>query len=595
MRQWHSKAAAVFCSLLLTCGIPYGSSIIVNNNETRDSLSTKATEVDEFSWEKLSPSKELKWTDCYTGRQCARLIVPLNHSEPGGAEAAIAIIRKPAAVPITSESYRGPILFNPGGPGGSGVDLVRNGGDLLSAIVGPTFDVVRFDPRGISRSTPRVSFFKTDIERSLFDVGSGLPFANNSVEGIARSWARARVLGQLAAEADDGYLRHINTDQTAHDMLRIVEAHGRDKIQFWGFSYGSILGATFAAMFPNKVERLIFDGIVDPDNYYKGIWGNDLVDADKVMDSFFTGCHEAGPEECDFWAPSADDIRKNLTSIYDTLRSRPIPVNTGKGYGLVDYALVRGLVFRSLYSPFASFRPLATALAALAAGDASLTFDAAFVPPTKCSCDPSDGLFTNVVDAQNAVLCNDGPDVPGDLASTEEYFDLISQTSQWGEIWASIRLGCVGWPKFPKDHFQGPLIANPSHPILLVGNTADPVTPLWAAKKMSKGFEGSVVLTQNSAGHCSISGPSVCTQKHIREYLVSGKLPPPGTVCEVDSTPFSPPPGSPRAAEAAQKIFDSSSNFNLDSASGKGGEGTEEEILQAIMELSKNYAVHTLV
>ncbi|KAF4621975.1 hypothetical protein D9613_009061 [Agrocybe pediades] len=593
MQKWHSKGAAVFCSLLAVISViphAHGSSFVLKNEQSRESLSTQ---VDEFAWEKLSPSNELQWTDCYTGRQCTRLIVPLNHSEPDGAEAVIALIRKPAAVPITSPSYRGPILFNPGGPGGSGVDMIQGRGDLLSAIVGPNFDVVGFDPRGISRSTPRASFFKTHVERSLFGVGSGLPLANNSVEGISRSWARGRLLGNLAAETDDGYLRHINTDQTAHDMLRIVEAHGRDKIQYWGFSYGSVLGASFAAMFPDRIERLIIDGVVDSENYYATLWSNNLLNTDKVMDSFFDGCHEAGPEDCDFWAPSPDDIRKNLTSIYDSLRSRPIPVKTEKGYGLVDYAMVRGLVFRALYSPFAAFRPLATALAALATGDASLIFDRAFVPPTQCSCDPSDGLFTNVPDAQSAVLCNDGKDVPGDFASSEKYFDMLTKASQWGEIWASIRMGCVGWPKFPKDHFQGPFIANTSHPLLLIGNTADPVTPLWAAKKMSKGFEGSAVLTQNSPGHCSISGPSLCTQKYIREYFISGKLPPPGTVCEVDTTPFSPPPGSPRAnkaAAAAQKVFDSSEQSALE-----GTNEEEDEMLQAIMELSRNYAVHTFV
>lgn len=87
---------------------------------------------------------------------------------------------------------------------------------------------------GIARSTPRASFFKTDVERALWSAG--LKIVNNSDEGISRTWARGHVQGQLAAETDYGYLKHINTDQTARDMLRIVEAHGRSKIQYWGFS-----------------------------------------------------------------------------------------------------------------------------------------------------------------------------------------------------------------------------------------------------------------------------------------------------------------------------------------------------------------------
>ncbi|KAF9552230.1 hypothetical protein CPC08DRAFT_296555 [Agrocybe pediades] len=256
-------------------------------------------------------------------------------------------------------------------------------------------------------------------------------------------------------------------------MLRIVEAHGRSKIQYWGFSYGSVLGATFAAMFPDKIERLIVDGVIDAENYYEVLWTKNLLDVDEAMDSFFRGCHSAGPDKCDFWAPSANDIGKKLTNIYDNLKSRPIPVNTNKGYGLVDYAMVRELVFRSLYSPYASFKPLASALEAISAGNGSLAFDMAFIPPNKCSCDPPDGSSHNVADAQNALVCNDGVDVPEDLASFEEYFESLSRDTVWSEIWASVRLSCVGWPKFPKEHFQGPFVANTSHLILFVGNTAE--------------------------------------------------------------------------------------------------------------------------
>ncbi|KAF9552233.1 hypothetical protein CPC08DRAFT_768457 [Agrocybe pediades] len=100
---------------------------------------------------------------------------------------------------------------------------------------------------------------------------------------------------------------------------------------------------------------------------------------------------------------------------------------------------------------------------------------------------------------------------------------------------------------------------------------------------MSESFEGSVVLTQDSVGHCTISGPSLCTQKHIREYLVSGTLPKPGTVCEAIGTPFSPPTGIPYEDYSGQKVFDSK-------VSGKSDfEGTDKEILDAVIEFSQVY------
>ena len=123
----------------------------------------------------------------------------------------------------------------------------------MSSIVGPQFDVVGFDPRGmchpssifsscilrhpplftgIGQSTPRAAFLKSAAERVIL-YASNLHIAEDDV---ASTWAISSVFGRLAEDSDDGYLRHINTDQTARDMLRIVEAHGRTKLQYWGFS-----------------------------------------------------------------------------------------------------------------------------------------------------------------------------------------------------------------------------------------------------------------------------------------------------------------------------------------------------------------------
>ncbi|KAJ3512917.1 hypothetical protein NLJ89_g3241 [Agrocybe chaxingu] len=494
--------------------------------------------------------------------------VPLNYSLPEGEQAAIALIRRRASVPESSESYRGPILFNPGGPGGSGVDMIDMAGDLFASILGPEFDIVGFDPRGVGRSTPRASFYKTDVERALWGtIGLGT-LSNNSDESVARIWAAGRLLGQLAAERDDGHLRHINTDQTARDMLRIVEAHGREKIQYWGFSYGSVLGASFAAMFPDKIERLVIDGVVDSENYYATLWSNNLLDTDKVLDHFFSGCAEAGPDACAFWAPTADDVRQNLTNLYDSIRAHPLPVKADFSYGILDYNFLRFVIFRVLYSPYDLFQTLAQGLANLAAGDGRVLLKLVTRPPFECSCNPAAHRYDVVGDGQVAILCNDGDDVPGDLQSSLEYFKFMANTSNWGDIWSTIRLSCVGWPKFPKDHFQGPFDSNTSHPILLVGNTADPVTPLAAAKKMSRFFNGSVVLTQDSPGHCSISTPSLCTYTYIHDYFVHGTLPKPGTVCDPIGGPFFTPPLSDSAAqvpfvrEEEKELFDAAEKLS---------------------------------
>ncbi|KAJ7799978.1 TAP-like protein-domain-containing protein [Mycena olivaceomarginata] len=530
---------------------------------------------DNFSWESISPTEELIWTDCYSDNQCARLKVPLDYAHPDGASAAIAMVRIHSAVPHDSPSYRGPILINPGGPGGSGVDLAIGRGALISTVVGPEFDVIGFDPRGIGRSTPRVSFFASRAERAVWTGEFKKQSLNSSADALPRAYAQGIVEGRLAGERDDGSLRFINTDHTARDMLRIVQAHGLEKIQYWGFSYGSVLGATFASMFPDNVGRLVIDGVVDSENYFATEWNNNLMDTDKAWMAFVDGCVAAGPNGCAFYAPTAAELSANLDKLYASLRARPIPVRTNTSFGVVDYSTLRGAIFQALYRPYQLFPTLAGALADLAEGNATALFKMLETPAFECACDPSQYRFESVGEAGRAVLCNDGKRISPDYEDVLAHYQGLSNSSGWADVWEHIRLPCLAWPEFPKNHFQGPFVANTSFPLLLVGNTADPVTPLWAANKMSHGFNGSVVLTQDSAGHCSLSGPSICTQKHIRRYFLNGTLPAPGTVCAVDAPPF-PVPGS-----------DADIDIDVHAQAVLGGPADDRELSEAVWKLVK--------
>ncbi|KAF7355564.1 Abhydrolase-4 domain-containing protein [Mycena sanguinolenta] len=510
---------------------------------------------DGFSWDSILPTEELIWTDCYAGQQCARLKVPLDYTHPDGASAAIAMIRTHSAVPHDSPSYRGPVLINPGGPGESGVDTVAKAGPLLSAIVGPEFDIVGFDPRGVSRSTPRMSFFASRAERRIwYAEGASVQreSMNSSVDALARAYARGMLVGQLAGKQDDGSLRFMNTDHTARDMLKIVQAHGRDKLQYWGFSYGSVLGATFASMFPQNVGRLVIDGVVDAENYFATKWSNNLLDADKAWMTFANGCVAAGPNGCALYAPTAADIMEKVDKIYASVRARPIPVRSETSFALVDWTMVRATVFESLYTPYALFPILARALAELHEGNGTALFRILEEPTFECACDPARYQFEHLPDATPGILCNDGKRISPEYEDVLAHYQNLRETSSWADVWEPIRLPCLAWPEFPKDHFQGlyHLVARltsvdfkptQGHSWLTQvfhfsssETLRDPVTPLSAAKKMSQGFAGSVVLTQDSPGHCSIASVSLCTYKYIRQYFLNGTLPEPGTVCPVD-------------------------------------------------------------
>ncbi|KAF7360212.1 hypothetical protein MVEN_00750000 [Mycena venus] len=532
-------------------------------------ISEKDIVKSEFSWANVVPSDTLGWTECYSAHQCARLNVPLNYSEPDGEKAIIAITRYPAAIPAESPLYRGPVLINPGGPGGSGVDFIAIGGSKLAQIVGPEFDIVGFDPRGkpvlhpLSSVIPilrKVWLTRDHARHSLKRISSvacggdpSLTDLNASSDSLGRFWARAQVYNRLAGE--QGSLQHINTDNTARDMLQIVRAHGEEKIQYWGFSYGSVLGAVFAAMFPEKVERIVIDGVVDAENYFDTLWSNNLLDADKALQTFFDGCAAAGSAGCGFHASTPEAISENLTALYEHVRTRPVPVRTPLCYGLVDFDCLRQTVFDALYGPQLTFSPLADALSALASGDGSLIFGLLeSSPPYECSCDPTEHQFDNILDSQMAILCNDGRAVPSGFDEAEKHYQKMVKTSSWGSLIASIRIMCTGWPDIPKRHFQGPVTGNTSFPILVIGNTADPITPLANAKKTSEAFPDSVLLTQDCPGHTSLAAPSPCTQGYIREYFFNGTLPEEDTVCPVLGSPF--PDGRfQKQDESEQTVF----------------------------------------
>ncbi|KAG2014271.1 hypothetical protein CC2G_011104 [Coprinopsis cinerea AmutBmut pab1-1] len=471
-------------------------------------------------------------------------------------QAAIALVRKPASVLPNSKEYKGPVLFNPGGPGQSGVAFVLGLGDHLAQTLGSGFDIVGFDPRGIARSTPRTTIFPTPAERAFFQQAHLNRIVNASGEGVERAWGVGHVIGKLAQAHDEeegGYLEYINTPNTARDMLRIVRAFGREKIQYWGFSYGTVLGATFAAMFPENVERMVLDGVVDIENWYNGIWGSELQDASSALDHFFQACAASpSPKNCALHDPDASVIKARYYDLADRIKHEPIAVHTeslwgGPTYGLLDHSKFQTVMLMGLYFPYRAYSFYARALRDLLDGHPDTFFAMDGSRGFQCECDRWEVSEEEVVEGRMAVECADaaGWDGGAGLEEARRAFEAFSgggegRWREWAGVWAGARLNCLRWPrKIPgKPDFEGPFVANTSHPILFIGNTADPVTPLAHAHKVSQGFPGSIVLTQDSPGHASLAATSFCTQLHIREYFVNGTLPQPGTVCDVEGELF---------------------------------------------------------
>ncbi|KAG6000308.1 hypothetical protein E4U21_005616 [Claviceps maximensis] len=559
-----------------------------------------------FEWDSIRPAKSLEYHDCYASYKCARLSLPLdwkNVSDPR--TVSVALIKLPARVPDTDATYGGPVFTNPGGPGGSGVDFVLASGRYLQDYIDSPgrrhYDVVSFDPRGVGHSSPRANCFpETALARdamvlesrglgSLSHDAGKLAYGLAMMDGFARKCA--------AVEAHDEIRAYMGTPTVARDMVEMVDkmdeqrkressqAGGRERgelkkrtgsgtgqddvprLQYIGFSYGTILGNYFAALFPGRIGRIVLDGVCNADDYSNGGgWLTNTVDADAVIDKLFTGCFHAGPTTCALARPSdtsASDISTRLWTWVAGLDAVPISGLSPSGNPVVlTGADIRALLAAAAYKPVASYSRLARLLsAAMHARDLPPLLSAVesillggplqkACPLANASSAPPAGA-----DAQAAVLCGDGEDVSSrDLAWWASYLaDQTRTSSVYGDVWARIRFACARWPFRANWIYRGPYTTppppaslpripargRPAAPLLFLSNRLDPVTPLSAARAMARGHPRSGVVVQEALGHCAVAAAySSCTRSIVAEYFDSGRVPANETVCEPECGPW---------------------------------------------------------
>ncbi|RFU35484.1 hypothetical protein B7463_g872, partial [Scytalidium lignicola] len=566
-------------------------------------------QAEDFQWLKLVPATVLVYSTCFRDFKCARLRVPFDWNDLTGdtdTHVDIAVIRLPARVHVTDPRYGGAIIINPGkgGPGVSGVGEILWAGKRFQRIVDSPldplsapesskyFDIISFDPRGINNTTPRLQCYPTAAAEMRWEYQlSTQETIDHSDTAFGIAWARARAMGQSCLHSnsslDSARLSNFtNTTPTAADMVEIIEQHGnwrsqtarawldkacektkdtvdrhsiisrtqwtpgQEKLQYWGFSYGTALGSTFATMYPEKVRRMILDGVIDIDDYFRGEWLKNLQDTDAIMNRFFEYCYQSGPNACAFYDKSPAQIEQNLELLLQSLQHQPMPVPGTETIGpdIITSSDVMRLIKTTLYSPLEMFPFLANLLANLMKGNGSefAVYKAEYTLP-RCpykngdqgsyECDP-DGFSW---EGFTSISCTDGNDISNMSAETfKEYTQILRNQSRWmGGTWAELRLKCVGWDATAAWKLEGPIVAATHHPLLLLGNTLDPVSPIANAHNATHRFKDSVVLQQDTEGHCSYAAPSACTDSVIRDYFSTGTLPPVGKICTPDAKPFS--------------------------------------------------------
>lgn len=571
-------------------------------------------EITGFNWSDIIPSEKLQWHDCYDSYQCARLEVPLDWTNLSNSNTvALAVTRVPATVPHDDPTFSGSVLINPGGPGGSGVDEVIWGGyGIRDSIIDNEdnhFEIVSWDPRGVHHTTPSVSCFGSEWERQTWQYRDwAMGQLDSSENALNVKWAASKSFSSLCTQSKTGKFedgsdmrQFVSTALTARDMVAIIDALDEEKaskarsdsfnanhqvvlpetrkpalLNYWGFSYGTYLGNTFASMFPNRVGRMILDGNVDPIDYTATGWLSNLLDNNKNLHWFYYACLHAEHKCALFDSNTRNiiDLEAKMAKLLRRLHENPLPIVHDGGADIVTYADMTNLIHGASYAPLYFWTDVAQVAHDLLNNDATsmikylrhLEIPQYPVPepkpPKKLDTGSKANMklnndtlpyppdFPGAMEGSVSILCGDG--MPLSLTKDDWHTRLSTLKNQSliaGPHWAAITFACQHWPLFlrpaERNRFTGRFESKladydeRASPILFIGSTADPVTPLRNAVANSKRHEGSVVLTQDTPGHCSgPANPSQCTFEVIRQFFADGVLPEEGKVCYGDRGPW---------------------------------------------------------
>jgi pimeloyl-ACP methyl ester carboxylesterase len=500
----------------------------------------------------------VSWTACRDGFECAMVPVPLDHDDPDGETIDVAVIRLPAGQP---DRRIGSLLLNPGGPGGSGVDMARGFAKFLPLDLRGRFDIVGFDPRGTNRSTP-LRCFETFQEA----LESLPPFAYPDTPDEERVQQASDDALAAACATHAGAIRdHMSTADVARDMDLLRRAFGDRKLNYLGFSYGSALGQYYANMFPSRVRALVIDGVLDPVAWTTGRGDEarttplgtrlrSAAGADATLEEFFRLCDEAGTE-CAF----SGDAEKRFAALGERLRGHPVTIvdpGSGEQFTLTYNDLI-AVTLGALYAPFI-WPDLGFLLADLEqqVAPTALGRRLALIREGLGLNGLEQEPYPNFVEAFPGVACSDSVN-PRDFATWQSSADRAEdRLGQFARVWHWAGSVCRAWPESAgQDRYLGPWTARTASPVLVVGNFFDPATPYHGAEAAARLLPNSRLLSYAGWGHTAYFGAgNFCVDRFVTRYLVTRDLPRAGTVCRPEGSPFGPIEVTAAAAQAAAAL-----------------------------------------
>jgi pimeloyl-ACP methyl ester carboxylesterase len=430
----------------------------------------------------------------------------------------------------TSEVLTGSVI-NPGGPGGSGVDAVLNAGPELftgpGAEVRARFDIVGFDPRGIARSTALRCFGNSRQWGGYFT-----PFAFPSTPQEEQVWIGADLfLDGNCAQRGGSIADHMSTANVARDLDVLRRAVDDDGLTYYGVSYGSYLGVTYANLFPNRVRALVVDGVLDPIEWATGV-GNEgsTIPFSTRLKSDVGACLRA--ERC-------CTLRRPRLAAQESSGSGHTPGRVGAQSQLLS--LDRDHARRHVRLPVVGGLR-ADARCHRQPGRSGGPWRSGAALPRRAGIH-HEARFPAVSELPRgfpAVACSDSDNPHSYAAWSSAGAAADAAHGYFGRIWTWASSICAAWPNADADRYIGPFNHATANPVLVIGNRFDPATRYEGAVTVSQLLPNSRLLTLAGWGHTSLF-LSQCVDQAIARYLVDVTLPQPGAVCAQDHVPFTTP------------------------------------------------------
>ena len=456
----------------------------------------------------------LSWTSCGSNFQCANAKAPLDWSEPASASIKLALIRHKA-----SDGHPlGSLLVNPGGPGGSGVDFVK---DSLTYAVDSklenAYDVVGFDPRGVNDSTPVKCY--TDpktLDNYIYAIPKG---AMGSTQWINELETSQKNFGAECAKLTGPLLGNIDTVSAARDLDLLRAVLGDKKLNYLGYSYGTLLGQTYANLYPKNTGKLVLDGVVDPTVTPFQLSEDQAVGFEGDLRSFVKDCPNLSPK-CPFTG-SVDHSMASISGLLSKLDASPIRNSDGRELGSETMSTA---IILPLYSP-SNWKYLVDLFNSVSDGDASYAFQLA----DQYNDRNTDGTYAdNETEAFTAINCLDYPSDPDVTTMRAQAAEMEKAAPVFGRFLSYGGTGCYDWPYKP-TRTAGALTADGSAPILEIGTTGDPATPYVMAQHVATLLQNGHLITYHGSGHTAYnkntSAADECVNTAVDAFFLKGTVP----------------------------------------------------------------------